>query len=116
MGIGILAFGAALWAAPALAQVDPHLMADNIKGCGFMSGIMTFECIPNYVGFLVKTVFGFIGTIFLLQIMWAGGEIGQGTLTGDKEKGKKRMKDAILGLVFCILCFALVDAIVALVI
>jgi hypothetical protein len=105
IGVGILALGAVVWAVPAFAQVDPHLMAGNIPGCNFMSGKIEYVCIPNYVGFLVKTVFGFIGTIFLVQVMLAGGEIGMGTLTGDKEGGKKKLKDAILGLVFCILCF-----------
>lgn len=100
----------------AFAQLNPHLMASGIAGCDFPRGDIQFQCFPNYVAFLVKTVFGFIGTICLLQIMFAGYEIAKGSLEGDKEGGKKRLRNALVGFVFSLLCFAVVDMIVGIVV
>ena len=120
-----LFFGTLLVALPLLfgvhmaqAQMDPHLIppeSAKIAGCNFMTGEFSYNCIPLYVAYIVKTILSFLGTLALIQIIYAGYEIAIGSLEGDKEKGKKRLKNSIMGLLAAIFSFAIVDMILAVV-
>ena len=64
----------------------------------------------------INTVFGFIGTICLLQIIYGGYEWATGNLTGKTEEGKTRIRNAIISFVIALLSFAIVDMIVSIVV
>lgn len=101
----------------ALAQFDPHLIptSGTIGGCSFMKGNFTWSCIPQYIAFLIQTIFSFIGTLCLIQIIWAGYEMSIGSLSGDKEAGKNRMQHALIGLAFSLFVYLIVNMVVSIV-
>lgn len=102
----------------ALAQFDPHLIpaSGTIGSCSFITGQFSFSCIPLYVAYLIQTVFSFIGTLCLIQIIWAGYELAMGGITGDKEAGKNRLYRALMGLAFSIFVYLIVNMVVSVVI
>jgi len=105
------------WGSQAMAQIDPHLIpVAQPSGCNITTGEFGYNCIPLYVAYLIKTVFSFIGTLCLLQIIYGGYQIALGSLLIDKEKGWNRIKAAVGGLLVSVFCFAIVDMIIAVVI
>lgn len=77
--------------------------------CSFITGDFEFNCIPIYVGYLIQTVFALTGGFALMEILTSGYEIAMSGITGDKEKGKKRLQWALIGLALSILSFLIVD-------
>jgi len=102
----------------ALAQFDPHLIptSGTIGGCSFITGQFTWGCIPLYIGYLIQTVFSFIGTLCLIQIIWAGYEMAIGSVSGDKEAGKNRLQRALMGLAFSLFVYLIVNMVVSVVV
>lgn len=102
----------------ALAQFDPHLIpaSGTIGVCSFMTGQFTWSCIPLYIGYLIQTVFSFIGTLCLIQIIWAGYEMAISSLSGDKEAGKNRLQHALIGLAFSLFVYLIVNMVVSIVV
>lgn len=109
---------AALIPGVALAQFNPHLIPESgvIGGCSFITGSFTWGCIPLYIAYLIQTVFSFIGTLCLIQIIWAGYEMAIGGLSGDKEAGKQRLQRALLGLAFSLFVYLIVNMVVSVVV
>lgn len=102
----------ALAAVPALAQ-EFIPSSGVIAGCNFITGEFSFDCIPIYVGYLVKVLFAMTGGFALMEIVKAGYEIALSGVTGDKEKGKKHLTWALLGLALSICSFLIVDFIIS---
>ena len=109
----------ALLPAPAFA-LTPYLLPESgtLGGtCDFVTGEMHFECIPLYLAYLIKVIFGMLGTFCLLQIILAGyqwmitGIPGSGS--GDTSGPKARLKNALFGLGFALLSFLITDLIVS---
>ena len=106
----------------ALAQGPPQpqqgggLIPDSgilAPGCDFITGEFHFYCVPIYVGYLVKFVFGFGAGMCIFNIIRGGYQIVLGGLSGEKESGKNRVTWAINGLIVAILSFAMVDIVVS---
>ena len=100
----------------ALAQnaFNPQLIPESgqIGNCNFITGDIHFDCIPLYVGYLIQLIFSFLGMIFLAMIIWGGYEWAFSGLQSDSQKAKARIKNAIIGLIFSLLSFLIVDGIV----
>lgn len=99
----------------ALAQGLPGALQDGvirggIFGCNFTSGVLLASCIPNFIGNLVRIVFGLMGIVFLLNILYAGYQIAFSGI-GDKEAGKNRLTWACIGFAVTALSFVIVDAV-----
>lgn len=107
-----------LVAFPATAQsVIPYLIP-NVNGpfapgCNFITGEFHYHCVPLYLAYLIQLIFGMIGTICLIMIMWAGFEWSFSGLESDSQKAKSRLRNALLGLAFCVLSFLFVDTIIS---
>lgn len=98
------------------AQQGGGLIPDSgilAPGCDFVTGEFHFHCVPIYVGYLVKFLFGFAAGMCIFNITRGGYQIVLGGLSGEKESGKNRITWAIIGLVFSILSFAMVDIVVS---
>ena len=101
----------------ALAQLDitnPQLIPETgvlSPTCNFVTGDLHYECIPIYLAYVIKLIFGFTGMICLLQIMRAGYELAFSGF-GDRESSKKRIQNALLGLAVCIFSYLIVDTVV----
>lgn len=92
----------------------PQLIPESgiIGGCDFVTGDIHFDCIPLYVAYLIRLIFGMLGIIFLAMMIWGGYEWAFSGLQSDSQKAKSRIRNAILGLIFSLLSFFIVDAIV----
>lgn len=87
----------------------PTFMNDS---CDYVTGQVTWKCIPLIVAAFVKFLMSLIATFSLIWIMWGGYEIVLGpTGAVSADDGKKRIQHAIVGLVVSILGFALINLI-----
>ena len=106
------------FAQPALIPADG---GDALFGgaCSFITGNFHFECIPVYMSYLIRLFFGLAGGFALFQIIQAGYEYalsGLQPIAGglpDKEAAKKRITNAIIGLVVVILTYLIIDTLVS---
>ncbi len=101
---------------PALAWAqNPELIpgGDNLApGCSFVTGIFGFHCIPLYIAYLMKLLFGFGAGIAITEIIFAGYQIAFGGLQGGDTSGpRQRIMYALMGLGVCVFAFAIVDTI-----
>ena len=113
--LSLLSFAAGV-AAQQQQGPGPQLIPESgilAPGCDFITGEFHFHCIPIYVGYLVKLVFGFAAGMCIFNIIRGAYQIVLGSLSGEKESGKNRITWAIIGLIFCILSFALVDIVIS---
>lgn len=92
---------------PALIPESGKIFGD--ASCDFTTGEFGFHCFPLYTAYLIQVLFAMTGGFFLTQLLFAGYQIAFGPVTGDKEKGKERIKAAILGISICVLAFLIVD-------
>jgi hypothetical protein len=100
--------------ASAQTIVAPLIPASGMIGrCSFITGDIHFDCIPLYVGYIIQGIFGLLGTICLLMIIWAGYEWMIAGLQGDTSGAKKRLTNALLGLALSVFSFLIVDTIVS---
>lgn len=102
------------------AQVTPTLIPaepptkEFAKHCDFKSGEITAKCVPIYLAYLIKTIFGFAGAICLFVIMFAGYEFVLGSVTGgDTSAGKERLKWGIIGFIVSALSFFIIDFVIS---
>jgi len=54
----------------------------------------------------------FIGAIFFLMIVVSGYQIALGSVTGDKEAGRKKLMTSILGFIISAFSFFIIDWVV----
>ena len=66
-------------------------------------------CVPEFIGTLIQTIFGFFGAIFFIMMLWGAYEYAFSGVLGTGEEGKKRIRNAIVGLIICICSFAILD-------
>ncbi len=101
-------------AAAAPAGFAPQLIPESgvLGPCNFITGEIHFDCVPIYLGYLIQLIFGMLGTICLLMVIWAGYEWAFSGIKGDSNAAKARLKNALLGFAFSILAFLIVDTIV----
>ena len=98
----------------------PQLIPDTgmIGNCSFITGDFSFDCIPLYLAYLLRIAFGMAGGFAVFQIIQGGYEYALSGLQQfgglpDKEAGKKRITNAVLGLVVVVLTYLIVDTIVS---
>ena len=78
--------------------------------CNFKTGDLHFSCIPLYLAYLIEFVFGFVGFICIIQVMFAGYQIASANLLGqDRSAGTQRLTWSLVGLAISVLSFVIVD-------
>ncbi|OGJ57855.1 hypothetical protein A3H22_02060 [Candidatus Peribacteria bacterium RIFCSPLOWO2_12_FULL_55_15] len=92
---------------PAYAGLIPDL-----PGCAFTTGIFGANCVPIFIGQLIKWILGFTGGICLINIMIGGYQIALGSAIGDKEAGKSRVLWALVGLLVSMLSYGILNTII----
>ena len=109
LGLGSLF---AFWAVPAFAQ-DFAIISEGIEGCDFSTGILQAVCIPNFIGYLVKIIFGITGFVFMINTMIGGYQLAISGVTEDKSAGKNRILYSVLGFFACASAFLIVDFVIS---
>jgi hypothetical protein len=71
---------------------------------------MSAQCVPNYIAYLIGTIFELTGAVFLLMVIVGGYQYVFGKATGGGgEEGKARVRFAIIGFLITALSFYIVD-------
>lgn len=97
----------------AAAQDLPPLISPDVPGCNFITGELSFACIPNYIGYLLQVIFGLTGGVALTRILIAGYKITMSGFTGgDSSEGKGEITGALIGLAVSVFAFLIVDTII----
>jgi len=91
------------------AEAGDGVVTTGIPGCDFVTGKLTAQCIPQFIGHLIAFAFGMVGAFFLINAMIGGYQIAIGAATGDKEAGKRRLFNAVIGLIVCILAYVILN-------
>ena len=95
-------------------EIIPQSGELGSSACSFITGNFHFNCIPIYIGYLVKVLFAMAGGFALIEIVKSGFQIAMSGLPdGNKEAGKQRLRWALIGLAMCILSFVIVDYILS---
>ncbi|MCF7844696.1 MAG: hypothetical protein K9M03_02615 [Kiritimatiellales bacterium] len=95
------------------AATNITLIPDNVGACDFKNGDVNAECIKDYIGYLIGVLFALIGAFFFIMILVSGYQIAIGTVVGEKEKGKEKLKWAIVGFIISALAFFIVNLFVS---
>lgn len=85
---------------------------DNLLGCGIKTGKISLQMIPYYITYIINFALALVGLICVLFIMVGGYYYTFSGLTDDKDKGKKTIKHALMGLGLAILAWTLVNVII----
>ncbi|MSR87280.1 hypothetical protein EXS70_03865 [Candidatus Peribacteria bacterium] len=114
---------AILLAVPGVAKLQapgPQLIPDTgaIGSCNFVTGDFGFDCIPLYMTYLIRLAFSLAGGFAVFQIVQGGYEYAFSGLQQfgglpDKEAGKKRITNAIIGLVVVVFTYLIIDTLVS---
>ncbi|MEK7218394.1 MAG: hypothetical protein AAB728_02920 [Patescibacteria group bacterium] len=114
--LGLLSFPLGAIAIPESAPtVIPRSWDEG--ACNIITGELHFGCFPILLAYLIQYLFMGIGMLALIQIMiagyqWAVGSFGEGAPT-TVDSAKKRLRAAIVGLVFSILVFAIINFVIS---
>lgn len=94
----------------AFAQFQEGVVVNGIGGCNFTTGYLSSACIPQFIGHLITFVYSFVGTFFVVNVMYAGYQLAIAYIgEGDKGAGKERLKWSIGGLVVATCTFLILD-------
>ena len=97
------------------AQKEQFKDADwkrQILGCAIKTGRISLNMIPHYVTYVSNFFLSLIGLICVLFIVIGGYYYIYGGLTEAKEKGKKTIYHALLGMALAILSWVIVNIVI----
>lgn len=80
--------------------------------CNFATGDIHADCVPRFIGHLIKFILGFVGAFCLINIMIGGYQIALGSAVGDKEAGKSRVLWALVGLFVAMASYGLINIVI----
>ncbi|MDD5623571.1 MAG: hypothetical protein PHI23_02590 [Candidatus Peribacteraceae bacterium] len=97
----------------AFAQTPSLFPEGGVEGCDFQTGNIEASCVWKFIANAISTIFGFVGGIFLLLILFGGYQYIISSATGDKEGGKARIKFAVAGFIASALSFFIIDFVIS---
>jgi hypothetical protein len=86
---------------------------DNLLGCAIKTGRITLGMIPYFISYVTNFFLAIIGLICVLFIVLGGYYYIYGGISDQKEKGKKTIYHALLGMGVAILAWVIVNIIMA---
>jgi len=89
-------------------KTDRSLLA-NALGCAVKSGDIRLFMLPFFVTYLIQFLLQIAGVVALLFVVLGGYYYVLGGLTDDKEKGKKTITHALLGLIVALSAWVIVN-------
>ncbi len=84
---------------------------DDLLACAVKTGRMDLALVPYYITYMINFALGLIGLISVLFIVIGGYRYVIGGLGEDKEKGKKTISHALMGMGVALLAWSLVNII-----
>lgn len=94
------------------ASADPagH---DALLGCAIKSGRVSLQMIPFFISYFTNFLLGLSGLIAMTFVLIGGFMYIYGGLTDQKEKGKKYIFNALLGMSVALLAWVIVSVLIA---
>ncbi|MFC1750525.1 hypothetical protein ACFL2V_17155, partial [Pseudomonadota bacterium] len=86
---------------------------NDLLGCAIKSGRITLEIVPYFITYIANFLLALIGLVVVLFIVLGGYYYIYGGLTEQKEKGKKTIANALLGMVVAILSWVIVNVVIS---
>ncbi len=86
---------------------------NDVLGCGIKTGQITLEMVPLFVTYIANFMMAMIGIICVLFIVLGGYYYIYGGISDDKDKGKKTITNAIIGLIVATLAWVIVNFVIA---
>lgn len=103
-----------MWIPAALAQTPSLIPEGGVPGCDFVTGELTKSCVPMFIAYVIRVVFGFVGGVCLILILISGYRILLAVITGgDKSSGFEMLRWAITGFIVSALTFFIIDFIIS---
>jgi hypothetical protein len=84
---------------------------NNILGCGIQTGRIHLWMVPYYVVYFIQFIIGISGLIAVLFLVLGGYQYVVSGLGQDKEKGKKTITNALIGLTVVLVAWVVVNVI-----
>lgn len=85
---------------------------NEILACGIKTGMISLEMVPFYLTYISNFLLGLIGLISVLFIVIGGYQYIFGALGENKDKGKKTITHALMGMSLAILSWIIVNIVI----
>jgi hypothetical protein len=95
---------------PTLWAADENWL--GIKNDKLRSGDVGFDSIPTLIISVTNFLMGLVGTISMLVIIYGAIRMGMGSLSSDKETGKKIIGGGIIGFVIAVSGWFLINLVI----
>lgn len=86
---------------------------NNVLACAIKTGKISLSMIPYYIAYIADFLLGLSAIVSILFIMVGGYFYIWGGLTDNKEKGKKTVINAMIGLAMAIFSWAFISAVIS---
>ncbi len=108
--VGFVLLAGLFASTPAQAQIDLTTGLSDVGDEAFGSGGRTLE---ETLGSLIQAVLGFLGIVFLVLVLYAGGLwMTAAGNTDNVEKAKKLLVQAVIGLVIILSAYAISEFVI----
>jgi len=84
---------------------------NNLLGCAIKTGRISLQMIPYFISYISNFLLSIVGLICVLFIVLGGYQYVAGGLTENKERGKKYIYHALLGMAVAILSWIIVNVV-----
>jgi len=82
--------------------------------CKLGEGEIKADCIPKFIGEVIRMIFSFTGGIFLVLILFSGYQMMLGkAMGGDKSAGMTTLRYAVIGFIVSALSFFIIDFVIS---
>lgn len=92
---------------------DSNRALNDLLGCAIREGRISLNMIPYFISHFSNWLLGMIGIVAVLFIVIGGYQYILGGLTENKERGKKTIYNALMGMGLALLAWAIVNVIIA---
>ncbi len=86
---------------------------DDLLGCAIKTGKISFDMIPYFITYIVNFLLSLVGLVCVLFIVLGGYYYVFGGLSEDKDKGKKTIEHALMGMALALLSWTIVNVILS---
>lgn len=84
----------------------------NPLGKKIVTGNIQLSDIPQYIAYLIQFLIAIAGTVALIGVMMGGYFYVIGSISEDKDKGKTKIKNSLIGFSVAILSYIIVDLVI----
>lgn len=93
----------------------PGQARDDLLGCAIKTGRISLQMVPYFVTTMTNFLLAMVGIVCVLFTVIGGYYTIYGGITDNKEKGKKTIMHALLGMVIALLAWTIVNVIMSIV-